>query len=403
MDQADADPGAARERQRTADATAAAASAAAPPPPPIVRQNAPPPVVSPTAPAPEQADAESIAVTGSRVSGATMAQAVDAAGGDAQQSVAGRRIELTPWSPDRPYLAALDAAAAGDFERVLAEQQERHGAIPAFWLDVSDWAYRRGRRAEAVTLLLSALELPTRNSQTLAVVAERLMRWGETERAIFLLERLAASEPDRPQPLRNLALVLAKRAEAASAERRRADLARAIELMTKVVMTPWPAEYDGMEGIALMEVNRLIPLYKAAGGGAVPLDRRLVAPLDTDVRVVIEWNSEASDVDLWIDEPGGERAMYSNPRTRIGGWMSNDMTAGYGPEEYWVRRAPRGPFTVRAHVYSPDRINPNGASQVTATLIRDFGRPTQSEERIDIELLPAEEARERLIGRLAAR
>jgi hypothetical protein len=76
------------------------------------------------------------------------------------------------------------------------------------------------------------------------------------------------------------------------------------------------------------------------------------------------------------------------------------MTQGYGPEEYLLRRAPNGTFTVRAHVYSPDRINPNGASNVTVRLIRDYGRPTQSEQVIDVELLPEAGARERLIGRI---
>jgi uncharacterized protein YfaP (DUF2135 family) len=152
--------------------------------------------------------------------------------------------------------------------------------------------------------------------------------------------------------------------------------------------------------ISLMEANRLIPFYSSLGGDRIALDPRLVAPLDVDLRVVIEWNSEATDIDLWVDEPNGERAIYNNPRTAIGGRLSNDMTSGFGPEEYLLRRAPNGTFTVRAHVYAADRINPNGASSVTARLIRDYGRPTQSEQVIDIELMPDDRSRERLIGKI---
>jgi tetratricopeptide (TPR) repeat protein len=309
-------------------------------------------------------------------------------------------IALAPWSPDRPYLRALDSAATGELDRVFAEQQAKHGGLPAFWLDVAEWHFRKGRRGDALTALLSALELPTRNSQTLSIVAERLIRYGELDRAIFLLERLAAGEADRPQPKRTLALALAKRAENGPRERRLADFARAISLLTDVIMTPWDDDYEGVEMIALMEVNRLIPNYRALGGQQVALDSRLVALLDVDIRVVIEWNSEATDIDLWVDEPNGERAIYNNPRTAIGGRLSNDMTSGFGPEEYLLRRAPNGSFTVRAHVYAADRINPNGASSVTARLIRDYGRPTQSEQVIDIELLPDDRSRERLIGKI---
>jgi tetratricopeptide (TPR) repeat protein len=309
-------------------------------------------------------------------------------------------IALAPWAPDRPYLAALDAARPADLERVFAEQQAKHGALPAFWLDVAEYYYRKGRRAEALSSLLSALELPTRNSQTLSIVADRLVRYGALDRAIFLLERLAAAEADRPQPKRTLALALAKRAESGPPEQRRADLARAISLLAEVVMTPWSSDYDGIEMISLMEANRLIALYRALGGEQVRLDRRLVALLDVDLRIVIEWNSEATDLDLWVDEPNGERAIYNNPRTVIGGRLSNDMTSGFGPEEYLLRRAPNGTFTVRANVFAADRLNPNGASSVTARLIRDFGRPTQREEVVDIELLPDARSRERLIGKI---
>lgn len=305
---------------------------------------------------------------------------------------------LEPWKPNRPYLRALDAAPAAQRDQVFAEQQREHGALPAFWLDVADWAWRNNRREDAIAWVLSALELPTRNNQTLAIVADRLLRYGETDRAIWLLERLAAAEDDRPQPRRTLALALAKRARTAPPAQARADLQRAIALLTEVVMKPWDNAYDGIEMISLVEANALIPRYRTLGGTALPLDPRLVGLVDTDLRVTIEWQTEASDVDLWVDEPGGERVIFHNPRSRSGGRLSNDMTQGYGPEEYLMRRAPAGNYEIRANVFAADRINPNGAQRVTARIVRDFGRATEREEIVDIELMPDEQERERRVG-----
>jgi tetratricopeptide (TPR) repeat protein len=304
------------------------------------------------------------------------------------EDIAVAEVTTAQWASTRPYMAALKAAAPGDRERVLAEQQARHGALPAFWFDVAELAWKTGRREEAKRLLLSALDLPTRNNETLAIVAERLLRYGEQDRAIEMFEAVAEAEPGRPQPLRSLALALAKRSESRPREQARTDLARAIDLLTQVIMTPWDGDYDGIELISLMEVNRLIPRYRTLGGSDVPLDPRLIALLDVDLRVVIEWNTEETDLDLWVDEPNGERAYYGNDETRIGGRISNDMTDGYGPEEYLLRRAPAGTFTVRADVYASDEINPNGASRITARLIRNFGRPGETEEWVEIELLP---------------
>jgi hypothetical protein len=330
---------------------------------------------------------DAVAVSGSRVRGPNGAEA-------------GGSIALEPWKPDRPYLAAFDAARPADFERVFEAQRREHGALPAFWFDVADWAFRRGRRDDAVQFVLSALELPTRNSQTVTIVADRLMRYGQVDRAIWLYERLAAAEDDRPQPRRTLALALAARAAAAPPDQARADLARALSLLSDVVMTPWDDAYDGIEMISLLDANRLIPRYRALGGRDVALDPRLIALIDVDIRVLVEWNTEATDIDLWIDEPTGERAIYHNPRTALGGRLSNDMTSGFGPEEYLLHRAADGTYQVRANVFAADRLNPNGAQRVTARIIRDFGRPTEREEVVDLELLPTDQTRERRIGQV---
>jgi len=375
-----------------------------PPPPPTVMLPVPAPPPPPPPPVSPPPMEQSAPVLVEESGSADQIQVTGSAGGNAQGAPSGQSprgsIAIEPWVPSRPYLAAINDASPADFDRVFAEQQARHGSLPAFWLDMSDWAFRKGRRADAVQLLLSALELPTRDSQTLSIVAERLMRYGEIDRAISIFERLAAAEDDRPQPRRSLALALAKRAENAPRDQARADLARALSLLTEVVMTPWDGAYEGIEMIALMEANRLIPRYRALGGDQITLDARLIALLDVDLRVVIEWYTEATDVDLWVDEPNGERAIFHNPRTAIGGRLSDDMTSGFGPEEYLLRRAVPGAYEVRANVFSADRINPNGAQRVTARIIRDFGRPTEREEIVDLEILPDDPNRERRVGRV---
>ncbi|HEX8583977.1 MAG TPA: VIT domain-containing protein [Allosphingosinicella sp.] len=381
----------------------------------------PPAVVAPAPPPPPASGAAEPAIMQGMISSADAADS-----GGEEIVVTSTRIEQSElqmsapfqgepaataeWASTRPYMAPLRAAPAARRDSVFAEQQALHGALPAFWFDVAELAWREGRREEARRLLLSALDLPTRNNETLAIVADRLFRYGEEARAIEMFEAVAAAEPERPQPLRSLALALGKRSEKQPPEAARADLARAIDLLSQVITRPWQGSYEGIELIALMEVNRFIVRYRALGGGAVPLDPRLIAMLDVDLRVVIEWNTEETDLDLWVDEPNGERAMYNNDETRIGGRMSEDMTEGYGPEEYLLRRAPAGTFTIRANVFSADSINPNGASRINARLIRNFGRPDEKEELVEIELLPdrgddrdAEDESVRLIGKLRVR
>jgi tetratricopeptide (TPR) repeat protein len=311
-------------------------------------------------------------------------------------------VQLEEWNSERPYIKALDAAAPADLDRVLGREEARNGALPAFYFDVAEWLYRKGRKVEAVEMLLSALELPVANEETSAMVADRLQRYGRIDRAVWLYEKLAREADDLPQPRRLLALALAKRAESAAPVRARGDLERAVALLDHIVMTPWSDAYDGIELIALMDVNALLPKLRDLGVTKVPLDERLRTLLDVDLRVTLSWNTAATDMDLWVDEPTGERVIYSHPRSDIGGRLSNDMTAGFGPEEYLLRRAIPGEYIVSVNVYASDSINPNGTTVISARLIRDFGRATQKEETMEVELEPAESG-EKLVGKFTVR
>lgn len=347
-----------------------------------------------TAEALQRSQVEEVLVTGFRASMLSAAE-MRRAGMVAVSSIG---VELADWNIARPYLDALNAAAAEEVDRVLAIQERKYGSLPAFYFDVAEWLHRKQRTAEALEMLLSALELPVANEETVSMVAERLLRYGRADRAVWLLERAAEQTDYLPQPRRTLALALVKRAETAGETRARADLNRAVKLLDEVIMTPWEDDYDGIELVSLMEANALLPRLQALGEHEVPLHPSLRALLDVDLRVVIEWNTGATDMDLWVDEPNGERAIYSNARTAIGGRLSNDMTAGYGPEEYLLRRAAQGEYRISVHVYGSDAINPNGTTVVTAKLFRDFGRPNQAVRTMEIELLPDDEG-EKLIGK----
>ena len=326
---------------------------------------------------------DEIAVTGARAS-SDKAKVID--------------VDMADWSPDRPYLKALDAAAPGRVDRVLAREEQKNAELPAFYFDVAEWLQRKKRFAEASEMLLSALELSAANEQTVSMVADRLLRYGRIDRAVWLYQRAAQQSDYLPQPRRTLALALAKRATNAGAAGARADLIRAVELLDEIVTTPWNDSYDGIELIALMDLNQLLPRLAALGVERNLIDARLRALLDVDIRVFIEWNTDATDMDLWVDEPTGERAIYSHPRTEIGGRLSNDMTQGLGPEEYLLRRAIPGEYRISVNVYATDSINPNGTTVVTAHLVRNFGRANQMEETMELELLP-DESGEKTIGR----
>jgi Vault protein inter-alpha-trypsin domain/Uncharacterized protein conserved in bacteria (DUF2135) len=389
---------------RAAGATAPHTSAPAPyiPPPEVAivtAQRRATDAVNSTAPAGALANP---AAAMAKTIGPDADKAGPAAPAEEEKPIQDTSIALQGWDPNRPYLAALKAATAETFPTVFAAQEKRYGTVPAFYLDVAEFRFRQGKPEEAVALALDALELPSADTTTLTIVADRLMRYGDETRGIWLYERVLYLDNDRPQPRRLLALALIDRAEHAAkqgapVEAQRADYRRAMALLDEVVTRTWDQAFTGIEAVALMEANRILPRLEKLGVKDIPLDPRLQALLDVDIRIVLDWYVDATDMDLWVDEPSGERAIYNNPRTRIGGRLSHDMTQGFGPEEYLLRHAPAGSYTVRVNIYRTDQLNPNGPITVRAHLFRGYGRSDESSQVLEIELKPGEDGT-RLVG-----
>jgi hypothetical protein len=372
-----------------------------PPPPPQVDGRPSPTIQRPRAVTSDRAalaPAESVTVTGTRVS-QTQTNAVPEPGQGVARPQSTISVTSAPWNPDRPYLTALAQVKRGEtaaFEQIYRAQEVRYGNTPAFYFDMAEWAFRNGFEGQAAAIGRNALELPSTSVDTKIILASRLVRYGAFDQAIWLNERILQATPNKPQALRNLALAIALGADARVGKPgvAQADVIgayeRALGLLMKIVLTPNAGDYDGIELIALMEANRLVPKLTALGVSEARIssliDPRLTNLLSVDIRVTLEWNTDKTDMDLWVDEPTGERAIYSNPRTAIGGRLSNDMTRGYGPEEYLLNAAPNGTYVVRSNAFAADRLDPNGPSSLTVKLYRNWGRANEQVESFVVEL-----------------
>lgn len=398
-----------------------------PPPPTAIRtQQLPEPPPPPPPPPPPQAAVaqvergESIIVTGSRITNESvdMAMPVSGAASDAMGAAAdvvvpedaakssdtGQIMLAEEWAADRPYIRQWLAVRDGDWESVVRETEEEYGTIPLFYLDLAEWHYRAGRLAEARRAAAAALDLPTRDNQTLEIVAQRLLRYGDPEGAIWLLEQLADREAERPHPRMLLAQAHAQIGRATGDRER---LITAQRMLSEIAMKRWPFEYAHVGEIALAEANGLIAELGGPASAKPILDPKWIDPMPVDIRVVAIWNTPRTDLDLWTVEPGkggarGEEVGYSNKFSAAGGRYTDDVTRGFGPEEYQIRRAADGDYRIEINSFAPDRRNPNGPSTVTVRLIRDFGTASPKEEVIDIEMQPDAQGR-RLVGTIAAR
>ena len=83
------------------------------------------------------------------------------------------------------------------------------------------------------------------------------------------------------------------------------------------------------------------------------LSRHLASlPTSTSTRFVLNWETDANDVDLHVYDARGGHAYYSSRSLASGGQLYADVTTGYGPECFAIDgKRGAGPYRVMAHYY----------------------------------------------------
>lgn len=303
-------------------------------------------------------------------------------------------IAMKPWDPKTPYIAALKAAPAAQRYAVYLQQRDKHGSAPAFYLDCAHYFRKQQQNRLALRILSNLAELELENPALLRVLAHRLTQVGELDFAAQLFQEVRKLRPEEPQSYRDLALVLERRADRQRRHRggnkALADYRRALSLLARVVMQRW-ARFDEIEVIALTELNTILPKARALGLRGDPVDQRLIKKLTMDVRIVMTWDADSTDMDLHVVEPSGEEAYYGHNRTRIGGMVSRDFTRGYGPEVYAIRRAMRGKYKVRTKFYGSSAAKLAGAVTLQIDVYTNYGRPNQKRRSMTLRLTERKE------------
>ena len=71
------------------------------------------------------------------------------------------------------------------------------------------------------------------------------------------------------------------------------------------------------------------------------------------LRFVLNWETDANDVDFHIFDGQGGHAFFSQPSLASGGRLYEDVTTGYGPECFTIEGKPRAyPYNLQLHYYS---------------------------------------------------
>jgi Ca-activated chloride channel family protein len=287
----------------------------------------------------------------------------------------GVAIRLQAWAPDSPYARRLRDAKAEDLYALYLDEKDSHADSTAFYLDVADLLLKKGRRAEALRVLSNLAEMKLENRHVLRVLGYRLMQAQDWPHASAVLREVLRLADEEPQSHRDLGLALA------GAGQRQ----EAIERLYEVAARPWDDRFSEVELVALNEMNEIIATSPTPLDTAF-IDRRLLKNMPLDLRVVLAWDSDNSDMDLWVTDPNGEKCYYGNRNTFQGGLLSDDFTGGYGPEEFVLKDAKPGKYKVEANFFGDRQQIVTGATTLNLRLSSGWGTPRRKDETVTLRL-----------------
>ena len=248
------------------------------------------------------------------------------------------------------------------------------------YLELTREAARRGQQlgpADALRALSSLVEHSPGDTVLARDVGYSAVAMGLQPQAYHLFRRVAHTRPYEPQTYRALANLLA--------EMGKGDLALAYYEVG--LAGQWSSRFGEFRKIMALDYLRF--LRRVAGTDRTSVPAYATSRLATlirefdyaglDLLVVITWNTDNSDVDLHLLEPGGEECYYQNRQTKIGGRLTTDVTQGYGPEMYTLARARPGTYRIRAKYFAQVRNRASARTKVHATIYRGWG--TKQEQR----------------------
>ena len=286
---------------------------------------------------------------------------------------AGITLALAPWAPDSAYARRLRAAPPRQLYALYLSERAQHADSSAFYLDVADLLLASGQRDLALRVLSNLAEMQLENRHILRVLGYRLLQAKAPALAVPVFGDVLALGEEEPQSFRDLGLAL----EAAG------EYQAAAEALYEVMTRPWDGRFDGISLIALDELTTLIARERV---DAAFIDPRLRRAMPLDLRVVLSWDSDNSDMDLWVTDPNGERAYYGNRLTYQGGQMSQDFTGGYGPEQFSLRDAKPGKYTVEANFFGSREQLVTGATTLMLRLSTQWGSRGQRDQQVTLRL-----------------
>nr|WP_314784583.1 VIT domain-containing protein [uncultured Capnocytophaga sp.] len=294
-------------------------------------------------------------------------------------SVPTSKIELNAYNPDTPYLKVMEYTEEAKAVETYYKLKKEYGNTPSFYVDVADYFFKKGNREQAILVVSNLAELGLDDPQLLRMLGYKLSNYNAKKEAVWVFRKVVTLREEEPQSFRDLGLALADDGV----------YNEAVKNLYKVVTSEWSSRFGDVQIVTMNDINSLVARHK--GIDVSYIDKRLLKKEPVDVRVVLSWDTDSCDMDLWVTDPKDEKCYYQNTLTYLGGKISRDVTQGYGPEEFMLKKAEKGKYKVQVDYFGTRSQKQLMPVNLRITFYTHYGTSQQKQQETTVRLSNAKE------------
>ena len=247
----------------------------------------------------------------------------------------------------------------------------------------------RGESAKALRTYSAVVELLAKDAGAQRALASVLKQSGDVESAYQRLREANRIRPGDRRLLFELADAAERVGNAEIARETFAKIAKDDEANSSI-------RYPAKQRLAqILGEQRRKAVSKGADKKAKELSREIQSLAIkggsvNDIKIYLSWDTDGSDLDLWVTNPAGEKVSYERKTGKFGGTLFHDVTSGYGPESFTAHKAREGNYVVAINYFSAGRSNfPEARGEVVIVL--NEGRTNEKKHVLPYRLFAAKQ------------
>lgn len=272
---------------------------------------------------------------------------------------------------DAKYMKFFEAAKKSEeIYQTYLDNRKEYIETPQYYFDVAQLLFKINDKKSGLKVLSSIADLDIENEELYKLLAYKLKQAEVYDKELWITQKVLDWRPFDPQSYRDYALALEENKQYQGA----------LDNLYKILNQSYTREIAnrdyGIEETIIMEINELISNHRDELD-LKDINPKIIADLPVNIRVVINWNKDNTDIDLWVTDPNNERCMYSHKSTEIGGRLSNDFTGGFGPEQFLLKKAIKGKYKIQTNFYNENQVSVSEPTAIMAEVYINYASGKQ--------------------------